>query len=68
MSNRPNGQGSIEPKLLSDSEKLDVIIDALSELSARTEVFGERLEELTEKVLNMSLPGNSFGIFDEEEN
>jgi hypothetical protein len=68
MSNRPNGQGSIEPKLLSDSEKLDVIIDALSELSARTELFGERLEELTEKVLNMSLPGNSFGIFDEEEN
>lgn len=65
MSN--NGKGEITAKMLSDSEKIDVLLDAVSELSEKVDAGNEKKdriielqEEIIEKLDNVSRPGTGF--------
>lgn len=51
-----NGNGQASPNdVLTTEEKLDVILEALTDLN-------ERFEELVEKVANLSLDDSAYGI------
>lgn len=59
MSN--NGESRLNAEDLPIEEKLDMLIEGLSDLS-------DKFDELIEKLSNLSLGGADFEIFDNEDN
>lgn len=51
-------------KNLGGDDQLDIIIGTLMEIQEKQELLGEQLEEIVEKLSNLSLPGLDFSIME----
>ena len=64
MPTNKNGKSDLVPSDLSDSDKIELIMNGLGELQGQVETFtetiSEKFEELSERINNMSLPGKSL--------
>lgn len=50
---------------MSDSDKLDILIEKVSELVEKFEELKTNQEEVVEKLGNLSLPGGPYEVFGE---
>lgn len=57
-----NGSTTIHAKELSDSDKLNVLIEALADIADQVQALNDRLDETNEKLSNLSLDGDGFQV------
>lgn len=62
-----NGESTVEQKQLSYNDKLDILIQGVTELTEKVEALAEQNAELAEKLANLTVSGNGFEI-DEYDN
>lgn len=63
-----NGAAAVEKAQLSYDDKLDILIQALSDLTEKVETLVEQNDELVEKLSNITASGPGFDIETFEEN
>lgn len=57
-----NGEKEIKFSDLSQDDKLQVLLDALLEITERFETLSETLQETNEKLSNIDLPGRNYSV------
>ena len=55
-----NGETTVEKKQLSYDDKLDILIQALTELTEKVDNVSEQNDELAEKLSNLTASGSGF--------
>lgn len=53
-------------KIISDSEKLDILLDLVKSLQDEIEELKDGQERIEEGIANLSLPGSNYETFDVE--
>lgn len=61
-----NGSTKIEAKDITERALIEILLEAVQQLTEKVEELTEQQIELVEKVANISTPGGDYGTLDEE--